>query len=87
MSKNAIIFGVDMSLSLHLDNKKKDILILGKGSTQGLNDAVLTGEAQYSINISRSNREFCLSLYYTGSNKFLFVYTTKYINSKQNVLK
>ena len=25
-----------MSLSPHIDNKQKDILILGKGSTQGL---------------------------------------------------
>ena len=33
---NAIIFGVDMSSSVHVDNKKKDILILGKGPTQGL---------------------------------------------------
>ena len=30
-----MIFGVDMS-SAHIDNKKKDILILGKGPTQGL---------------------------------------------------
>ena len=36
MGKN-IIFGVDMSSSIHTDNKGKDILILGKGSTQGLN--------------------------------------------------
>ena len=34
--QNVIIFGVDMSSSVHVDNKKKDILILGKGSTQGL---------------------------------------------------
>ena len=31
--KNAIIFGVDMSLSTKIDNRKKDILILGKGPT------------------------------------------------------
>ena len=31
--QNVIIFGVDMSSLL---NKKKDILILGKGPTQGL---------------------------------------------------
>ena len=34
--QNVLIFGVDMSSSSHIDNKKKDILILGKGSTQGL---------------------------------------------------
>ena len=30
-----MIFGVDMSSSAHVDNKEKDILILGKGPTQG----------------------------------------------------
>ena len=34
--ENVIIFGVDMSSSVHVDNKKKDILILGNGLTQGL---------------------------------------------------
>ena len=34
--QNVIIFGVDMRSSAHIDNKKKDILVLGKGSTQGL---------------------------------------------------
>ena len=34
--KNVINIGVDMSLSTKIDNRKKDILILGKGPTQGL---------------------------------------------------
>ena len=38
MGKNVIIFGADMSSSVHTDNKKKDILILGKVPTQGLDD-------------------------------------------------
>ena len=29
--QNVLIFGVDMSSSLHTDNTKKDILVLGKG--------------------------------------------------------
>ena len=33
---NVIIFAVDMSSSIHVDNNKKDILILGEGPTQGL---------------------------------------------------
>ena len=64
-----------MSSSVHIDNKNKNILILGKGPTRGLDDTTLTGEAQYSINFSRSNRKFCLSLHY-GSNSFLFVNAT-----------
>ena len=36
--ENVIIFGADMSLSVHIDNKNKEILILGGGLTQGLDD-------------------------------------------------
>ena len=36
IGKNVIIFGVDMSSSAKIDNRKKDILILGKGPTEGL---------------------------------------------------
>ena len=42
--RNCIIFGVDMSSSVHIDNKKKDILILGEGSTQRLDGTTLTVE-------------------------------------------
>ena len=41
LGRNIIIFGVDMSSSTKIDNRKKDILILGKGPTQGLVYAVL----------------------------------------------
>ena len=36
IGRNVIMFEVNMSSSLHIDNKKKDILILGKDPTQGL---------------------------------------------------
>ena len=39
--QNVLIFGVDMSSSKHIDIKKKDILILGKGPTQGLKDTLI----------------------------------------------
>ena len=32
--KNVIIFGVDVSSSVHVDNNGKDVLILGKGNTR-----------------------------------------------------
>ena len=38
VGKNVIIFRVDMNSSVHIDNKKKDILIPGKGSTQELDE-------------------------------------------------
>ena len=46
IDKNVIIFGADTSSSVHFDNKGKDMLILGKGPTQGLNNTPLTAEAQ-----------------------------------------
>ena len=47
-----VIFGVDMSSSVHVDNKVKDILILGKGPTQGLSEHSLTAEKMYSVNFT-----------------------------------
>ena len=38
--QNVLLFGVDMSSSSHIDNKKKNILVLGKGTTQGLENTV-----------------------------------------------
>ena len=76
-----------MSLSLHIGNNKKDIFIFCKRVTQRLDNTTLTAEAQYSINFSRSNRKFCLSLHYNGTNSFLFVNLQKYINSKQEIGK
>ena len=77
MGKNVIIFGADMSSSLHLDKKGKDILILGEGPTQGLDDITLTAEAKYPINFIQSRKRFVLSLHCNGSNSFLFVNATR----------
>ena len=51
MGENVIIFGADMSSSVHVDNKGKDILILGEGLTQGLDDTTLTVEANIPLNL------------------------------------
>ena len=68
-----------MSSSPHIDNKKKGILILGKGPTQGL-EHTLTAEKLYSINFTKHNAMFCLSLHYNGVNSYLFVNGTGYRN-------
>ena len=41
-----------MSSSVHVDNKGKSILILGKGLTQRLDDTTVIAEAKYSINFT-----------------------------------
>ena len=59
-----------MNSSIHVDNKGKDILILGKGPAQGLGG--------HSV----SNKKFCLSLHYNGANSYLFVNGTETIKFK-----
>ena len=41
-----------------MNNEKKDILVIGKGPTQGLDNTAITAEADYSINFSRSGINF-----------------------------
>ena len=65
-----------MSSSTKIDNRKKDILILGKGPTQGLKHT-LSAEKMYSINFTEHNKKFCLSLHYNGANSYLFVNGTE----------
>ena len=75
--KHCIIFVVDISSSVYVDNKKKDILILDEGPTQGLDGTTLTAEKLYSINFTENNKKNCVNLHYNGANGYLFVNGTK----------
>ena len=44
MARNIIIFGVDLSNSVHATNKTQNILILGHGLTQKVNHTTLYAE-------------------------------------------
>ena len=61
-----------MSSSTKIDNRKKDILILGKGPSQGLGHT-LSAEKMYSINFTEKNKKLCLGLHYNEENSYLFV--------------
>ena len=75
--KNVISFRVCNSSFLRINNNKDDILVLGKGPPQGLNDATITAEAEYYVNFSKSEWKLCLSLPYNGINSFQFINTAK----------
>ena len=55
VGRNVTIFGEDMSLSTKID-RKKDILISGKGPTQGP-EHTLSAEKMYSINFTEQNKK------------------------------
>ena len=48
-----------MRSSTKIDNWEKDILILDKDPTQGL-EHTLSAEKMYSINFTEQNKKFCL---------------------------
>ena len=71
-----------MNSSVHVDNKGKDILILGKSPTQGLGEHSLTAEKMYSVNFTDHRKKCCLRLHYNGKNCYLFLNGTEIITFK-----
>ena len=66
-----------MSSSVYIDDKNKDILILGEGPTEELNDPRVTAEEKHSIDFTQSRKNVVLSLHFNGSISFLFANVTK----------
>ena len=56
LGRNGITLGVDLSSSAKIDNRKKDILISGKGPTQGL-EPKLSAEKMYLINFTEHDKK------------------------------
>ena len=81
--KHLIIFGANISSSVHNDNKNED----SEGPTQELDYITLAAEGKYLINFTQLRKRFALSLHCNGRNSFLFLDATKYINLKQKTLK
>ena len=73
VARNVIMFGVNSSKSVHATNKTQNILILGHGLTQKVNNTTIYAEKMYSPNFIAENKIFCLSLHYNGNKSYLFV--------------
>ena len=56
---------------MHIEKKEKNILILGEGPTQGLDDTTLTAEALYPINFAQPNKKICLKYTQYWKQQFL----------------
>ena len=65
-ARNIIIFGVDMSGSVHASNKTQDFLVLRRGLIQLIENTTIYAEKTYSPNFSAENKIFVLSLHYSG---------------------
>ena len=71
--RNVLIFGADMSFSVHATNRANNIYLMGDGLTQGIHDTTLYVEKNYYRNFTDSGKKFVLSLHYNGDDSYLFV--------------
>ena len=71
--KNALIFGADMSFSVHAANRANHIYLMGDGLTLGINDTTIYVEKNYHRNFTDFGKKIVLSLHYNGDNSYLFV--------------
>ena len=71
--RKVLIFGADMSFSIHATNKANHIYLLGDGLTQGINDTTIYVKKNYYRNFTDPGKKFVLSLHYNGDDSYLFV--------------
>ena len=79
-----------MSSSVHAGGKVRDILILGDGPIQELNDITLTAEAKYPINFTQSEKIFVLGhcvVIIMEITVYYLLMLHNYIRLKQKTLK
>ena len=72
-ARNFLIFGEDMSFSIHKTNRGNHIYLMGTGLLQGINDTTIYAEKNFYRNFTDPRKKFVLSLHYNGDNSYLFV--------------
>ena len=72
-ARNVLIFGADMSFSVHKTNRANHIYLIGTGLTQGIHDTTIYAEKNIYRNFTDPGKKFVLSLHYNGDISYLFV--------------
>ena len=80
--RNVLIFGSDMSFSVHKTNRENHIYIMGDGFTQGIHNTTLYVEKNYWRNFTDPGKKFVLRLHCNGDNSYLFVSGRQELKSK-----
>ena len=55
------------------NTKNNEILVIGEGLTQGLDNNTITAKAKYFFSFTVSKNKFCLSVHYNRSNGFFML--------------
>ena len=72
-ARNVLIFGADMSFSVHATNRANNIYVIGKSLTQGIHSTTLYAEKNFYRNFTDLGKKIMLSLHYNGDDSYLFV--------------
>ena len=72
-ARNVLIFGADMSFSVHATNRANHIYLMSTGLTQCINDTTIYAEKNFYRNFTDFGKKFMLSLHYNGDDSYLFV--------------
>ena len=72
-ARNVLIFGADMSFSVHVTNRANHIYLMGTGLTHGINDTTIYAEKKFYRNFTDFGKKFVLSLHYNRDDSHLFV--------------
>ena len=70
--RNVLIFGADMSFSVHATNRANHIYLMGEGLTQSINNTTIYVERNYYRNFTDPGKKIILSSHYNGDNSYLF---------------
>ena len=71
--RNVLIFGADISFSIHKTNRENRIYVMCDGFTQGIHDTTLYVEKNYRRNFTDPGKKFVLILHYNGDDSDLSV--------------
>ena len=69
-ARNVLIFGADMSFSIHATNRANHIYVMGDGLTQGIHNTMLYAEKNFYRNLSDPGKKIMLSLHYNGDDSY-----------------
>ena len=72
-ARTVLIFGADMSFSIHKTNRENNIYVMGDLFIQGINDTTIYAEKIFYRNFTDPGKKFMLSLHYNGGDSYLFV--------------
>ena len=72
-ARKVLIFGADMSSSIHATNRANQIYVMGRGFVQGINDTAIYTEKNVYRNVTDPGKKLVLSLHCNGDESYLFV--------------